>query len=41
MELVVILLKLFMCKMMVAQSRLVYGAIDGLERRPEAWIDRI
>ena len=40
-ELVLILLKLFMCKMMVAQTKLVYGDIDGFERHPEVWIDRL
>ena len=40
-ELVLILLKLLMCKMMVAQTKLVYGDINGFERHPEVWIDRL
>ena len=40
-ELVGILLKWFTCKMMVAQTKLVYGDMDGFERYPGVWIDRI
>lgn len=40
-KLVGILLKLFTCKMMVAQTKLVYGYMDGFERYPGVWIDRI